>query len=117
MTEAFQQEKTEDGKSSSSDIAENKIYSIFSAEKCKQDFLCRLIHTEQHSSDMIDQHGDDRDHLQSASAENAVFFWKNRIHRCIHEKYTSRVKLANILSHTYSSCQKYLTVRHAILPE
>ena len=49
---------------------------------------------------MIDQHGDDRNHLQGASAEDTVFFWKNRIHRCIHEKYTSRVKLDNILSHT-----------------
>ena len=117
MPEAFQQEKAEDGKSSPADIAENKIYVIFSAEKRKQDFLCGLIHTEQHSSDMIDQHGDDRDHLQSASAENTVFFWKNIIHRCIHEKYTSRVELANILSHTYGSCQKYLTVGHAMLPE
>ena len=40
----FQQEKAEDGKSHSTDIAENKIHTVFSSKKRKQDFLCRRIH-------------------------------------------------------------------------
>ena len=68
VPKAFHQEKTEDGKGNSSDIAENAVKGVAASSKRKKGNGGGPVMAQQMSTCMVYEHGEHRQHLQGAAA-------------------------------------------------
>lgn len=68
VEKALHQQKTEDGKGYPSDIPAKTVKGNRSISQSKKGYLCRGIIIQKDQSTMVNEHGDDGNHFQSAAA-------------------------------------------------